>query len=170
MNQEEFKRQFLGDWTVDERFEALVERLQQYYRDTPDYMDNRDARPHWEAFKKWCSERGYTKTEVDRAKSAANYAGRGTGTTTKQMLEAPKDSIFIWCNGDITYPKGLAIKLDRQDLEIVPISWLHSDRFRGCRPSAVIIDHAVEPYHPNNRRGYETLMFYLEGRNIPLIR
>ncbi len=52
----------------DPRFQALCERLLQYYKATPDNMSNRDALPHWRAFRLWCRERGYTPEEINRAK------------------------------------------------------------------------------------------------------
>lgn len=57
-----------GDFTPDQRVIDLHERLDLYYKQTPDEMDNRTAMPYWKAFKKWCADRGYTQEEVNRAK------------------------------------------------------------------------------------------------------
>jgi len=68
---------------------------------------------------------------------------RGTGTTTKQMLDAPQGAIFVWCNGHLDYPIRLSRKHGRDDLKIVPPSWLSSERWLGQEFSGVIIDHAA---------------------------
>lgn len=73
MDHAEFKRQMLGDFTPDQRTIDLHERLQRYYRDTPDSMSNLDAQPFYEDFKQWCAERGYTNDEIVRAKKNARY-------------------------------------------------------------------------------------------------
>lgn len=74
LNYEDFKRQYLGEWwTVDERYQALVERLEQYYKDTPDSMDNKEALKHWKLFKDWCKHNGYTHKEIVRAKGVARH-------------------------------------------------------------------------------------------------
>ena len=54
---------------VDKREIALSERLRQYYRDTPDEMDNRTAMKHWQAFEQWCNDHRYTQDEINRVKS-----------------------------------------------------------------------------------------------------
>jgi len=57
-----------GDFTPDKRDVALYERLDQYYKDTPDSMGNRAAVRYWREFKQWCNERDYTQDEINRAK------------------------------------------------------------------------------------------------------
>ena len=68
MNHEDYKRIWLGEFVPDERYLKLVDRLNQYYRDTPDSMSNQDALPHWKAFKTWCNQHGYTQEELNQAK------------------------------------------------------------------------------------------------------
>ena len=69
---------------------------------------------------------------------------RGQGTTTQQILNAPKDALFIWMHGDTYYPKGLARKLGREDLEIVGPDFLDWKKWRGRIFTGVVVDHAAE--------------------------
>lgn len=71
---------------------------------------------------------------------------RGTGRTTRQMKEAPKGALFIWCtSNDTLYPRALARDLDREDLVIIRLPRFASeiDQHRGRRYPAVIVDHAA---------------------------
>ena len=67
---------------------------------------------------------------------------RGTGITTKQILNAPKDAIFIWVNDSLFYPRNLAISLNRADIEIHPPSFLSYHRLKG-NLREIVIDHAA---------------------------
>lgn len=72
-------------------------------------------------------------------------AGRGTGRTAQLMKDAPPKALFIWCNEQLAYPRGLAIQLKRPDLLIVPPSILDDpDNFRGRTYSRVVLDHATK--------------------------
>lgn len=62
--------------------------------------------------------------------------------TTKQMIAAPKDSVFVWLNCDLAYPRDLAKSLGREDLVIVPPQWL-SDGWRGRELSGLVVDHSL---------------------------
>lgn len=75
----------------------------------------------------------------------SQYSDRGTGRTTNQILYAPLNSVFVWCNERIDYPKDLARKLGRNDLKIVGTSILDHEgqRLRGIT-NDVILDHATE--------------------------
>lgn len=75
MNKQEFNRPvadfrslLYGDFKPDERQIALYERLEQYYRDTPNDMCNRTARKYLRELKLWCDVRGYTREEISQAK------------------------------------------------------------------------------------------------------
>lgn len=57
-----------GRFEPDERYISLVNRLQQYYDDTPDSMNNKDAAQFWKTFIKWCDDHGYTRKEINEAK------------------------------------------------------------------------------------------------------
>lgn len=71
------------------------------------------------------------------------YRDRGTGRTTKQMKSAPLNAIYVWCNGNLYYPKKLANSIGRNDLSIVsPIDIDH--RLRGRRNVNIVIDHATD--------------------------
>ena len=66
---------------------------------------------------------------------------RGSDRTTAQMLGAPKDAVFVWCNEKLYYPNKLACSLGRSDLKIVGPSWLESHNNRGLRASGIVVDH-----------------------------
>ena len=71
-----------------------------------------------------------------------SYEKRGSGRTTKQMQEAPQNSIFVWVHHDLHYPKKLAEKIGRNDLKIVSPNWLLNG-WRGVQLSGLVIDHFV---------------------------
>ena len=62
------KEQYFCEFKADERFQALCERLQKYYNDTPSLMSNRHAVQQWNLFKLWCRNNGYTQDEINIAK------------------------------------------------------------------------------------------------------
>lgn len=66
-----------------------------------------------------------------------------TGKTTQQLINAPKDSFFVWCNSDFHYPKQLCSKLNRPDIRLIGPSDI-AYTIRGLRVP-VIIDHYA--YH-----------------------
>jgi len=66
---------------------------------------------------------------------------RQSGQTTKQMMAAPRYSIYIWPNNNLLYPKSLAKKIGRDDLSIVAPSWL-DHHWRGTSVE-ISIDHAT---------------------------
>lgn len=68
---------------------------------------------------------------------------RGTGRTTKQMKEAPKGAVFIWCNQHIDYPRELARKLGRTDLIIYGPAVFENNGFRLHGVRSIVIDHAA---------------------------
>lgn len=67
---------------------------------------------------------------------------RGSGRTTQQMLDAPQGAIYVWCNGELRYPRELAKSLGRKDLLIHSRSCFRDGRLRGIR-KPIILDHAV---------------------------
>jgi len=70
---------------------------------------------------------------------------RGTGRTTEQMRNAPPDSIYVWCNHHLDYPKLLARRLDRYDLRIMsPSAALErgGERLLGLH-RYIVLDHAL---------------------------
>lgn len=69
---------------------------------------------------------------------------RQTGRTTRQMQESPRGAVFVWCNGHLAYPRDLARRLGRTDLEIVSPGWLDERNMRGREFTAIVLDHATE--------------------------
>ena len=67
---------------------------------------------------------------------------RGTGATTRQIKEAPKGAIFVWCNSHVDYARHLAHFLGRGDLQIVS-----PETFERIAPvirfNGIVVDHAV---------------------------
>lgn len=49
--------------------------------------------------------RSYKEYLRDHDKFEKDINERGTGRTTAQMKSAPRNSVFIWCNQHIDYPK-----------------------------------------------------------------
>lgn len=68
---------------------------------------------------------------------------RQTGVTQRQMLAAPPGAVYVWCNGDIGYPRNLARAIGREDLDIKPSGWLTYRNIAGREFSGVTIDHAL---------------------------
>lgn len=69
---------------------------------------------------------------------------RQTGTTTKQMLNAPGGAVYIWPEPrSIEYAIRLAEKLGRIDLQIFTPSDLNGWRsFAGREITGIVVDHA----------------------------
>jgi hypothetical protein len=59
------------------------------------------------------------------------------------MVDAPQGAVFVWCNSRTHYPRELAIRLRRDDLQVVPLAWLHERNVRGCTFAGVVLDHAA---------------------------
>jgi hypothetical protein len=66
---------------------------------------------------------------------------RQTGRTTKQIINAPKNSIYICHKMTIPYNKRIAQNNNREDITFLPCDYL-TMRFRGIQ-KFVIIDHAI---------------------------
>lgn len=68
---------------------------------------------------------------------------RGTGRTTRQMLEAPREAVFVSCHARTTdYDRLLARKIGREDLRIVEPSWLDHGWY-GKVLTGIVVDHAA---------------------------
>lgn len=63
-----FQSNYQTIWKPDERDCAIDEKLAQYYRDTPDSMDNKQAAKYYRVFSEWCRNSGYTPEEISRSK------------------------------------------------------------------------------------------------------
>ena len=66
MDSNEFKKQFLGEWKVDQRILDLEGRLTRYYSETMN-CGNAEALKKWREFKNWCGG-CYTQTEINNTK------------------------------------------------------------------------------------------------------
>ena len=83
---------------------------------------------------------------------------RGTGRTTRQMIAAPKDAIYVWVNGNLAYPRGVAERAARKDLKIVSPGWITNQFWRGLELTGIVIDHAVHEHY-----GHESILWrYIE--------
>lgn len=72
-----------------------------------------------------------------------NDPDRGTGRTTRQMLDAPREAIFVSCHASVTgYDRKLARELGREDLRIVEPSWLDHGWY-GKVLTGIVVDHAA---------------------------
>ena len=52
----------------DDHMSRLYERLEKYYRDTAESGKNDNTMWHYQVFRTWCSDNGYTPEEVRQAK------------------------------------------------------------------------------------------------------
>jgi len=69
---------------------------------------------------------------------------RGTGRTTKQMLDAPQGAVFISAHaGSTSYDWGLAQESGRTDLRVVAPTWLTNQSWRGLSFTGIVVDHAA---------------------------
>lgn len=72
---------------------------------------------------------------------------RQAGHTSHQMQRAPERALYIWCSGDVTYPKNLARFLGREDLRVVSSSYMvldhrRHDVMRQHGAKHYVVDHA----------------------------
>ena len=68
---------------------------------------------------------------------------RGTGATTRAMLAAPKNALYLWCNDRSDYPRKLAQFLNRKDLRILTTNTVINHGLKGLqRP--LVVDHAFQ--------------------------
>lgn len=68
---------------------------------------------------------------------------RGSGSTTKQIKNAPLGAIYVWLNNDLHYPRRIAEEQKRTDIKFVGPNWLDKQGFRGLSLSGLILDHAT---------------------------
>lgn len=78
------------------------------------------------------------------------------------MQDAPQDALYIWpFHGSLSYAKGLAHKLGRNDLQIEDRSALEERRLRDFRMSSLILDHATQQFMTDAEwRAYEIATRY----------
>lgn len=69
---------------------------------------------------------------------------RGTGRTTRQLMEAPPGAIYVCPHpAEASYTQALARHLHRTDLRIETPAFLHGNRWRGIT-LPVVLDHATK--------------------------
>lgn len=68
---------------------------------------------------------------------------RGIGITKGQIEGAPPNAVYVWCNGVLSYPRDLAKRVGRNDIEFVAPHWLRLRAWAGSgRP--IVLDHALD--------------------------
>jgi hypothetical protein len=82
---------------------------------------------------------------------------RGDGETTRQMQEAPQGAVFVWCNDSLDYPRHVAAKVGRTDLQIVRPGWLDYEKWRGLELTGLVVDHAISLAGARRRQYTEAL-------------
>lgn len=69
---------------------------------------------------------------------------RNKGVTSLQMFKAPLNSIYVWPNCSLLYPRSLAIKLGRGDLVVKSCNDVFdSENISTWAKHSIVIDHAV---------------------------
>lgn len=129
------------------------------------------ATKEYELAKSWASDPNYVEGALWSAflagrESLGVGAGRGSGRTTKQLLEAPTGSIFVWCEDSTGYPRDLIKRLKRADISIMGRKALRDGghRLAGAH-SMIILDHAIEPIEAE--RNIVAWIEYHNGKFIP---
>ncbi len=67
------------------------------------------------------------------------------GQTSSLVANAPRNAIFV-CNdmNHVAYVRHLAKHMNRDDLRIVPVSWVTERKYLGIAiETPVVVDHAV---------------------------
>ncbi len=90
---------------------------------------------------------------------------RGTGRTRTQMITAPRDAIFVWCNSEMDYPLALAKHLNRDDLRVVsPFIFNRGGADIKGLDKAIVIDHAYRLIE-DHREGFEYCIYHNQRVN-----
>lgn len=72
---------------------------------------------------------------------------RGTGRSTRQMQAAPIGAhVVVLHQIHVAYSRRLAERIGREDLKIVPLTFLDDNRWRGLKFAGLIVDHACFEY------------------------
>lgn len=67
---------------------------------------------------------------------------RGTGRTARQMKTAKRGAVFIvGTRPMVNYARHLAESIGRDDIKIVPLSWLEPDNWIGRKFTGIVVDH-----------------------------
>ena len=85
-----------------------------------------------------------------------------TGRSTKQILEAKQDAVYVCRTAShCSYLKQLTRQLNRSDIHVVTVYWLTEKRYMGLELSEIILDHSVKL----NAEEYEYLLAALPYLN-----
>lgn len=85
---------------------------------------------------------------------------RGTGRTTKQIITAPKNAIYLCKNLiETKMYKEIAIENNRQDLTFIHTGSFHQKKLMGLR-KYLIIDHAIKVGYDINHETFDYINFH----------
>ena len=81
---------------------------------------------------------------------------RGTGRSTKQILDAPHGSFYLVNHGQLSYTRRLACKHRRPDLQVMDVeSFFKCQRHMG-RTEVIVVDHCLLL----DKHEYETVLIH----------
>lgn len=89
MEQERYIELHQSEYKPDPRYQALLDKLDWYYKCTPDEMSNHDALPYSRELHKWVRDCGYTNKEFSRAKR--DYFNMNNSPDVPQQTESEND-------------------------------------------------------------------------------
>lgn len=82
-----------------------------------------------------------------------------SGTTTNQIINAPENSVYLWMNGDIAYPRTIAMKYNRNDITFMSVYMFFRYQYHGGYCRYIVADHncvldfdQIEKIFINNER------------------
>lgn len=65
------------------------------------------------------------------------------GITYTQITRLKPNGVFVWYSSDTRYPEQLAKHLNRNDIQVKPLTWLRCSNVYGRRFTDIGIDHHV---------------------------
>jgi len=69
---------------------------------------------------------------------------RRSGRTTRALMDSPRGAYYVCPTvAAVSYTRALALSLNRDDLKIVPPSWLRPQNILSTSKIYVTIDHAT---------------------------
>ena len=68
---------------------------------------------------------------------------RGQGVTSYQIINAPIDSVYVWMNSNLIYPRMLANYLGRSDLIVKSCNEVFNNDTWHAAKQEIVIDHSV---------------------------
>lgn len=58
-------------------------------------------------------------------------------------MEAPRHAVYVWVNFLLNYPRSLAHRVGRDDLEIIAPEHMLRSGFMGRELTGIVLDHAT---------------------------